>query len=304
MLFVESECALCQKTPSHIIEDGLVFCCRGCSFVWRVLKGKGVDPSTEDPLFHQAQEMGLLNDRQPEKREGEELRLAFWIEGLFCPSCQHLIEHAIGKMEGALSVSVDYSTDLCIVWYQPRFVSPDEIFKVVRQLGYLPHPLEKLDRKGWLKGLRWKVAVAFFCTLNVMAASYSLIEEQMDQQWKVFFTYYAFIAALPVPFYAAWSLLKQGFASLIRFSFGVEAFITAAVVSGFVLSVVNLSNGTFQFYLDGVTLLPAFFLTGKTARKPCEGGGARAAFRCFSGIANESSPKRCVGADQRGRSWR
>ena len=271
MLFVESECALCQKNPSPIIEDGLSFCCKGCSFVWRVLKGKGVDPSKEDPLFHQAQEMGLLDDRQPEKREGEELRLAFWIEGLFCPSCQHLIEHAIGKMEGVLSVSVDYTTDLCIVWYQPRFVSPDEIFKVVRQLGYLPHPLEKLDRKGWLKGLRWKVAVAFFCTLNVMAASYSLIEEHMDQQWRTFFTYYAFIAALPVPFYAAWSLLKQGFASLIRFSFGVEAFITVAVVSGFVLSVVNLSNGTFQLYLDGVTLLPAFFLTGKLLESRAKG---------------------------------
>ncbi len=271
MLNVDRECALCLKKPCVVWEDRIPFCCRGCSFVWRVLKGKGIDPTSEDPLFKQAEEMGILNDKLPEKKEGEELRLAFWIEGLFCPACQHLIEHSIKKMEGVLSVSVDYTTDLCLVWYQPRFVSPDEIFKVVSRLGYIPHSLETLDRKGWTRGLRWKVGVAFFCTLNVMMASYPLLSPDIDSQWRTFFTLYAFIAAIPVPFYAALPLVKQGFAALVRFSFGVEAFIAVAMLSSFVLSVFNIANGTFELYLDAATLLPAFFLTGKLLESRVKG---------------------------------
>jgi len=268
---VDRECALCLKTPSPLLEDGLYFCCRGCSFVYRVLKGKGVEPSLNEPLVKHAEAMGLLNDKKPVKREGEELRLAFWIEGLFCPSCQHLIEHALGKMEGVLSVAVDYTTDLCLVWYQPRYVSPDEIFNVVTKLGYTPHQLEKLDRKSWLDGLRWKVGLSFFCTLNVMMASYPLLSTHMDGEWRNFFTAFAFLAALPVPFYAAWPLLKQGVASLWHGSFGVEAFIAVAMLSGFFLSLVNLSNGHFELYLDAATLLPAFFLTGKLLENRVKG---------------------------------
>jgi Cu2+-exporting ATPase len=229
------------------------------------LKGRGIDPSIQDPLYEKAEALGLFSPAEKEIKEGEELRLAFWIEGLFCPACQHLLEQTVGKMRGVLSITVDYTTDLALVWYQPRYVNQDEIFAAIRSLGYQPHQLEALDGKGWEKNLRWRLGIASFCTLNVMMASYPLLAEELagDSTWGLFFSLYAFTTALPVPFYAAWPLLKQGFASLIRLRFGLEAFITIGVVGGFSLSLLNVVNGYFALYLDAATFLPTLFLVGK-----------------------------------------
>ncbi len=58
------------------------------------------------------------------------------IEGMDCSDCIKVIEHGVGRMEGMLTVSVNYASQRMRVEYDNHFINRSAIEKRVRGLGY------------------------------------------------------------------------------------------------------------------------------------------------------------------------
>ncbi|HEY66153.1 MAG TPA: cadmium-translocating P-type ATPase [Caldilineae bacterium] len=71
------------------------------------------------------------------------------ITGMDCPDCALSIEHILGRMDGVLSVSVNYAAERMRIEYDSRIISRQDIFKRVAYLGY--EIVEEEEKRGWLR---------------------------------------------------------------------------------------------------------------------------------------------------------
>ncbi len=82
-------------------------------------------------------------------------RAAFGVEGMHCATCVFTIERALKKEDGVGRVNVNLATQTCDLTFDPRQVSLDRIFSVVREAGYTPKPSSSEEsRREFRKELR------------------------------------------------------------------------------------------------------------------------------------------------------
>lgn len=60
----------------------------------------------------------------------------FQLEPLTCPSCIKKIEGKLGKMDGVEEVKVLFNSSKVKATYNEEKVAPDELKKVIENLGY------------------------------------------------------------------------------------------------------------------------------------------------------------------------
>jgi Cu+-exporting ATPase len=82
-------------------------------------------------------------------------RTAFGVEGMHCATCVFTIEQALRKEDGIGRVNVNLATQTCDLTFDPRQVSLDRIYSVVRETGYTPRPSSAEEsRREFQKELR------------------------------------------------------------------------------------------------------------------------------------------------------
>jgi Cu+-exporting ATPase len=60
----------------------------------------------------------------------------FRIIGMHCPSCAGIVSKMLYKLDGIISVNINYITDKVYIEYEPSKVSVEEIRKVIEKAGY------------------------------------------------------------------------------------------------------------------------------------------------------------------------
>lgn len=236
------QCSLCNQ-----LSDG-PFCCTGCETVYGLLQERGAEklpPVTQEP---------------PQELH----RLRFEIEDLFCIYCKEVIEWVLKRTEGIHQAIVDYATDLCLIDYDPRKITPEEIFAKIRSVKYTPKHFEE-ERKG--KGLHLQLGVSAFCALNIMMFSYSVFAGLIDGGWGHLFATLSFLCALPILFYAGLPIFKRGILSALHGIFGMETLVTLGVFASFILSTYNLFHQSIEVYYDTLAVIVTFVLLGKVVEQ-------------------------------------
>ncbi|MDB2614224.1 cation-translocating P-type ATPase [Chlamydiales bacterium] len=247
-----SLCILCQ-IPIKMKEQ---FCCPGCEAVHTILKGQGVKNFREHALFKESVRGGVITnpDLFEELESGdiveETFLLRFEITNLFCPSCQDLIEWVLKKKKGVVRAVLDYSLDLCVIEYDPRNISKEEIYQVIRRLGYKIQELEAPEKK--------QVSLALYLRLGI--ASFF---EKDSIDWTTLFGGLSFISALPIITYCAYPIYVRAFHGLIRGFLGMELLVTIGVISSFILSTYQLFTGGVYLYYDTLAVIITFVLLGR-----------------------------------------
>jgi Cu2+-exporting ATPase len=295
-------CGLCQLPLPHfpIVSETIKFCCSGCQSVYSILSAKGVQGEyQEDPLFLQAVHYGLisnpliiekLNAKSISEPEITIQRLYFEINEMWCPSCAELIRLLLLQEKGIKSCVVDYATDLAIIEYAPQWISQENIFKMIGNLGYRPQMMEKESKKGTSLSLYLRFIIAAFCSLNVMMFAYPLYATYFDYDEQGVGSLFAWLSlgvSLPVVFYSAWPIYRRFASGLLVGLYGMEALVTISVAAAFGISLYELTQEGTRVYFDSLCVVITFVLLGKIIENKAKFSAKQSLFRL-----SRSLPKR------------
>lgn len=275
-----SLCALCELeiTSRPFAEGNLLFCCAGCHAVHTILAAKSeLEKGIDHPLVKEAAEAGLISNpnlleelHERKQRASEEIlekkRIIISLQGLWCPSCAHLIQYVLARKKGVINIIVDYATDIAVVEYQPRYLDKENILSAIARLGYEVDIQADAALTSASRPLKIRCAVTAFFALNVMMFAYPLYATYFDasaEEYSSIFAWLSFWAALPVMTYGAWPIYKRFWAALRTGFFGMETLVVLGAGSATLLSTYRLLNGNTHVYFDTACVIVALVLGGK-----------------------------------------
>ena len=65
-------------------------------------------------------------------------RLVFPVRGMTCNSCASRIEKIVCSLDGVIEANVNFGTEQVFIDWNPGKISPQEILKIIKQLGFEP----------------------------------------------------------------------------------------------------------------------------------------------------------------------
>lgn len=276
-MYITKTCALCsiELSQSPVSDGDNAFCCHGCHAVHNILTTKNqLSDYRANPIFQQALRSGLISNpalleqiRQNRQKisEGDLEKLHLEIAEMWCPACAEVIRLIMLQQRGVKNCVVDYATDLASIEFSPRHISKDQIYDLIRSIGYRPLLLEN-NRKAVSLDLYLRFAVAVFCSLNIMMFAYPLYATYFDydsQGYGELFAWLSFLSAIPVILYSAWPIFYRFAISLQVGLCGMEALVVISVSTGFGLSVYELLRGSTRVYFDSISVIITLVLLGK-----------------------------------------
>jgi Cu+-exporting ATPase len=270
----------CESEPIHFKEKD--FCCEGCKTVFDILDQNGMcsyyDLEKHPGLtIKQPKSKGAfayLDDEAIKKqltdyRSDALEKVTFRVPQVHCASCVWLLEN-LYKLAAGISVSkVNFMQKEAYISYNPKIISLREVVELLASIGYEPdislndaeHVKPKKDRS-----LLYKIGVAGFAFGNVMLFSfpeYLGLDELREAGFRKYFGYWNLLLSLPVFFYSASGYLKSGWISIQKKQLHLDIPIALGIVALFGRSAYEILSGTGAGYVDSLTGLIFFMLTGK-----------------------------------------
>ncbi|GAB4232911.1 MAG: heavy metal translocating P-type ATPase [Chlamydiales bacterium] len=290
-------CTLCAQEIRNTAlssEEGLPFCCAGCKTVYSILNHLGeLEHYRSHPLFKQAKQFGIISDINPinqEKADSKSHVFHLEIEGMWCSSCAHLISLIVKKLEGVITCTVDYTTDLARLEFDPMKISRERILQRIEVLGYTPNILENIEMKPSRSPLFLRTIIAAFCFLNTMMLSYPIYASFFNKDFTSSvetMVWMSFLFSLPVVSYCAYPIYRRCFTSLRYGKFGMETLVSLGACTAFCYSSYQMINGSHHVYFDSLCAMIAFVLIGKTIESRAKRSVKETLF-----LASRSLPKR------------
>lgn len=249
-----SECTYC-KSP---VSEGVIFCCTSCEFLSHWIK-EGISPLTQQGshifVSEKWQKYNLIAlEEQFNLSESSSLKkFRFYVEGLQCSSCVHLLED-LPKFCDSVTVSkLNYSSRILEVEVRPTFLL-GSLSQVIENLGYTPVVLkestdyEKAVNTETRNDLK-RIGVAGAVAANQMLFSVPLYAG-LTGEMALIFRWIAFVLFLPLVFYSAVPFYKKAWVSMLLRRVNVDLMIVIALWAGFLFSTYSLVLGSDDLYFD------------------------------------------------------
>ncbi len=267
-----------SRASSIIVElngENKVFCCKGCLGVYELIHNNSLDafyyqrcdwqpgpPATEVKL-----QASSFSDTVT--ISGNEYHIELLLSGIRCASCVWLIEKFLIKIDGVVSIRVNYATHkAAIVWIGEK-VSLDTILHAIRSIGYLPHPChgnatadlfaqEKQD-------LLLRFGTAGFFSMQLMlftAALYAGFFEGIEERYRLAFQLISWALATPVLFYSGFPFLSSAVRSLRRMTLNMDVLVALGSMSAYFYSIAMIFYGG-EIFFDTASMIITFILLGR-----------------------------------------
>ena len=208
--------------------------------------------------------------------------LVFHLDGIQCASCVWLLERLPVLCEGVIQARVRLAHGDISVRYESDRVTPEEIARTIRTLGYSVYPPRQDDsarRTGDRESLA-QIAIAGACSMNIMMLAVSLYQglfTGIDQKYEVLFRWISLALAVPVVGYCALPIYKKGLGALRTGALHIDLPITIGILLSFTLSALNTVMGSGEIYFDSITTIVFLLLSTRylqrrafdTARRRC-----------------------------------
>lgn len=245
-------CLYCQ-TP---FQGDSEFCCSSCELLshWH---GQGESPlrTKDSPVNSPWQKFSLseLENAYNSSRCPLFKRFKFYLDGLQCSSCVHLLEDLPLYTQGVTWVRVDYARHTLEIQTQSK-VGLGQVCEWISSLGYVPTPIkeandyEKAKQSENRQDLK-RIGVAGAVAGNLMLFSVP-IYVGLEGSLSVIFQWISFFLFLPLLLYSARPFFKKAWASLLVRRINVDMMIVVALVAGFIFSTFSLVTGLEDIYFD------------------------------------------------------
>lgn len=265
-----------------IRKDDHAFCCQGCSTVYQLIQSADLDgyyqfnatPGTKSESkisqqFIDALSVPEIVDELVVFQQDGFCRIAFTIPAIHCSSCVWLLEKLPELLPGVHRSTVNFTTRVLNVNFNPDKVALKDLVLLLDQLGY--RPLLDVNRSAkktasTQRKMLIRLAVAGFCFGNIMLLyfpHYFGDLELTNPAHSEFFKYLSLILSLPVLIYSAQPFLKGGWTSLKTKSLNIDVPISLGILVLFIRSLVEVVWLGSTGYLDSLAGLVFFLLLGR-----------------------------------------
>jgi len=273
-----------DECRGEIIEsDGKTFCCEGCKLVHELLAENNLctyyqlsdHPGNKPPEIQNNKRFAWLDDEGVIKQlitfaEGDTAVVSFSIPKIHCASCIWLLENLHKIEKGIVSARVNFLEKQATITYNRREISLRQIVEILNRIGYEPelhlNDLKKKAAKKIDRNLIFKIGVAGFCFGNIMMLTfpeYLSGVSRIEPELKQFFSYLAFLLALPVFFFSAGDYFVNSWKSARSGYFSIDLPIALGLTAMLIRSSYEIFSGTGPGYFDSMTGLVFFLLTGR-----------------------------------------
>lgn len=245
-----ASCLYCQS-PSP---PDMAFCCKACEILhqgrFQLLYQQAQTKKKEKwTTFDQPNVRDLYLFQSTENTDS----FRFYIEGLQCASCVHLLEKIPEINPLVTRAEILFGSSELIVDCQKGLVLSD-LFSLIEEMGYSAHLLKKgqsaqesweKDSKKWLK----EIAVAGACTGNIMMFIVP-VYSGVTEPYRSVFLWLSFFLFLPIVIYSAQSIYQGAWRAFKTRTLNTDLALSLALWGGFVLSTYNLLRGSENVYFD------------------------------------------------------
>ena len=263
-------CGIVISDRNNVVfnDNGDVFCCWGCETVYKILSKEGFSlinkPSASQPEYDFLDNESFLKDYlvSNDNRKG----MRFFVEGIQCTACVWIIDQIPDWVPQVENVHLNMSQNtLFVSLREPGYFG--KVASVLSALGYKAYPIKSLDEAKHFQKKEnhqqlMRLGIAAACTGNIMLFSFSLYSGLKGQMAGIF-GYLNLAFFLPILFYCAQPFYRNLWRSMKAGRPSIDLPIVAAVIIGFVLSLLNLIRGNDDFYFDSLSILIFLLLASR-----------------------------------------
>lgn len=232
--------------------NALAYCCNACRLLsesgW-IETSKAESMSAEAAVFDNEE----VRRRYDFSQTWGQRRYRFYVEGLQCSSCVHLIENIPSYLPEVQSARLNFAQSELFVQCDPS-LSLGRLVQFLSFMGYPAHPLEISERSDAHhikedRALLRRLAVAGACAGNIMLFTVP-IYAGLEGFWAEVFNALSFGLFLPVLLYSALPIYRGAWNALQHRQLNVDVLLTLAFVTTFLASTYNWLRGSPAIYFD------------------------------------------------------
>jgi len=275
-------CAHCgDDCPDDTIKiDDKYFCCNGCKTVYQLLNDDELKKLYEEINFSKNNqtkfnkgEFEFLNDERIlnnllDYQIEDKSKVTLYLPQIYCSACLYLIENLAKLNQWIYESQVDFLRKEVSIVFNNKKTNLKEIVELLTAIGYRPQlniaDIERPKEKADNKNLYIKLGIAGFCFGNVMLMSLPeyFSGGNLEPVIKKFFdSINIFFAILTL--YAATDYFKSAINSLRIKFISIDVPIALGILVLFLRSAWDIFMGIGPGYVDTLSGLVFFMLTGK-----------------------------------------
>ena len=278
-------CTHCGDTcvDNSIQIDSHLFCCNGCKTVYEILNEHdlcsyydigavaGIKIKASIGTKYAFLDQPEIVQRIIDFKHDTVVVIHFYIPSIHCSSCLWLLEKLYKIESGIMRSDVSFTKKEISITFNDSIISLRRIVELLASLGYVPQlELNKqvagLENKKVDRSVFYKMAVAAFCSSNIMLMSfpdYVGLDRQLDGAYAEVFGYISILLALPVLFYSASGLYISAWQGVRNKMINLDLPIVIGMTALFLRSIYEILAHISSGYLDSFTGLIFFLLIGK-----------------------------------------
>ncbi|GAB2515798.1 heavy metal translocating P-type ATPase [Spirosoma aerophilum] len=275
-----------NECADHVIElEDKHFCCEGCKTVYSILNqhqlchyytieqdGAGSRPGVRQKTTATQSRLDFLDHpdiiaQLLEFFSESAAKVTFYVPTIHCSSCLWLLEHLYKIHPGLLQSRVDFLKKQVHITYRPDKLTLREVVELLASIGYEPlislNDVVKEQQKPTYRPLLYRLAVAGFCSGNIMLFSFPEYLGLDDASFKHLFGIINIILALPVVFYSASGYFDSVWKSLRNGVINIDLPILLGILVAFFRGTYEVLALHGAGYFDSLSGLVFFLLCGK-----------------------------------------
>ena len=281
----------CEHCQLDFREDALLsadiggtthfFCCHGCEQVYRLLHEQGLGDfytklrdTTLDPIaqphdnaFERFSSEGFAKKYIKPKNGMHEICLI--IDKIHCVACVWLNETILRRADGIVQANLNYTTHKATIVFDQARISPAEILRLIRQIGYDAHPYDPMIAERQIhktqREFYRRMIVAIFCTMNIMwiaVAQYAGYFSGITDEMRLVLNVASFCLCVPTLFYSGWIFWRGAYFGLKNGILSMDSLLVSGSGIAFVYSIWASFAGK-ETYFESITMIIAFVLVGR-----------------------------------------
>lgn len=273
---VKEAMVLCKHCGTQTSNENH-FCCSACEILFQVQHQNWLPQS--DSNFETLKKKYIYMDHPDFMSyyvsKETPYEFVFFVEGLQCASCVHLIEKMPEFYSDVISAEINFGLSTLVV-KGTESISLSHVAAIINELGYRGWPLSPNDRvvdrfKNENRAFIKKIAVAGASAGNIMMFVVP-VYAGLTGGYATVFNWLSFFLFLPILFYSAIPFYKGALNSIKYHVINVDLPIAIAMLSGFIFSTVNLIRGQGEIYFDSTAsfiflILSTRFLVKRVQQK-------------------------------------
>lgn len=263
--------------------DEKEFCCAGCMGVYQILSENNMcnyyayndapgQRIKEEGHFEYLDEPNIIT-QLIDYKDKENTIVTFFIPAIHCSSCIWLLEHLYKINPAIFSSRIDFLKKHVTISYKHNQVSLRKVVDILRQIGYEPsislQDVVKEKANSVNKQLIWKIAVAGFCSSNVMLFSFPEYFglNAFEKEFQYLFNWLSLAFCIPVVFYSGKEYFTSAIASLKQKRINLDTPLALIIAVLFIRTTITTIFDMGPGFGDTLTALVFLLLMGKWVKQ-------------------------------------